>query len=242
MSNYLLAIDQGTSSSRTVVYNAQATVVASAQQEFPQIYPQPGWVEHDPEAIWESVVAVTRKAMTDAGVSAGEIAGIGITNQRETTLIWHRASGKCIHNAIVWQDRRTADYCEGLRATGVEQDVSNKTGLRLDPYFSASKIRWILDNVANAVFVFWIPARPLNEKELAEQEKHEIMHENWRVSKILPWLCLAAVCFTYINIGGYYTYIELAAFADGISQDWTGPVLTWSSFFDPRVLTPSPSF
>ena len=150
MSNYLLAIDQGTSSSRTIVYDLRATVVASAQQEFPQIYPQPGWVEHDPEAIWESVVAVTRKALTDAGISAGEIAGIGITNQRETTLIWDRTSGQCIHNAIVWQDRRTADYCEGLRASGVEQDVSEKTGLRLDPYFSASKIRWILDNVTNA--------------------------------------------------------------------------------------------
>ena len=150
MTSYLLAIDQGTSSSRTVVYDARATVIASAQQEFPQIYPQPGWVEHDPEAIWESVLAVSRKAMTDAGVAAGEIAGIGITNQRETTLIWDRASGKCIHNAIVWQDRRTADYCEGLRASGVEQDVSDKTGLRLDPYFSASKIRWILDNVAHA--------------------------------------------------------------------------------------------
>ena len=150
MSNYLLAIDQGTSSSRTVIYDAQATVVASAQQEFPQIYPQPGWVEHDPEAIWESVVAVTRKAMKDASISASEIAGIGITNQRETTLIWDRTSGQCIHNAIVWQDRRTADYCESLSARGLEQDVSDKTGLRLDPYFSASKISWILDNVANA--------------------------------------------------------------------------------------------
>ena len=156
MSNYLLAIDQGTSSSRTVIYDPQASVVASAQQEFPQEYPSPGWVEHDPEAIWDSVVAVTRKALADAGVSAKEIAGIGITNQRETTLIWDRDTGKCIYNAIVWQDRRTADVCEGLRARGLETDVSDKTGLRLDPYFSASKVAWILDNVADA-------------RELAEQ-------------------------------------------------------------------------
>ncbi len=150
MNKYLLAIDQGTSSSRSIVYDAQASVVASAQQEFPQEFPQPGWVEHDPEAIWDSVLAVTRKAIANAGVSAREIAAIGITNQRETTLIWDRRSGKCIHHAIVWQDRRTADYCEGLRARGVETDVSSKTGLRLDPYFSASKIAWILDNVADA--------------------------------------------------------------------------------------------
>jgi glycerol kinase len=156
MDKYLLAIDQGTSSSRTVIYDAQASVVASAQQEFPQEYPSPGWVEHDPEAIWDSVVAVTRKALADAGVSAKEIAGIGITNQRETTLIWDRDTGKCIHNAIVWQDRRTADFCEGLRARGLEENVSDKTGLRLDPYFSASKVAWILDNVADA-------------RELAEQ-------------------------------------------------------------------------
>jgi len=150
MSKYLLAIDQGTSSSRTVVYDERATVVASAQQEFPQIYPKPGWVEHDPEAIWDSVVAVTRKALADGGVSAKDIAGIGITNQRETTLIWDRDTGKCIHPAIVWQDRRTADYCAALRARGLEQNVSDKTGLRLDPYFSASKIAWILDNVEGA--------------------------------------------------------------------------------------------
>lgn len=150
MNRYLLAIDQGTSSSRTIVYDSKASVVASAQQEFPQEYPQPGWVEHDPEAIWKSVVSVTRKAVADAGVSPKEIAAIGITNQRETILIWDRETGKCIHHAIVWQDRRTADYCEALRSRGAEQTVSEKTGLRLDPYFSASKIAWILDNVADA--------------------------------------------------------------------------------------------
>lgn len=149
-SKYLLAIDQGTSSSRAIIYDDAVSVVASAQQEFPQEYPQPGWVEHDPEAIWNSVVAVMRDAIAEARLSAQEIAAIGITNQRETTLIWDRETGHCIHHAIVWQDRRTADYCEHLRSRGLEQSVSKKTGLRLDPYFSASKIAWILDNVTGA--------------------------------------------------------------------------------------------
>lgn len=145
---YLLAIDQGTSSSRAVIYNQDAQAVASAQQEFPQEYPQPGWVEHDPEAIWKSVITVTRDALGDAGEII--VSGLGITNQRETTLIWDRDSGQCIHNAIVWQDRRTAEYCRDLKATGVEPSVAAKTGLRLDPYFSATKIVWILDNVDGA--------------------------------------------------------------------------------------------
>ncbi|NIV17344.1 MAG: glycerol kinase GlpK [Woeseiaceae bacterium] len=147
MSRYLLAIDQGTSSSRAVVYGHDASVLASAQQEFPQIYPQPGWVEHDPEAIWASVQSVMRQAMTDVGASAADITAIGITNQRETTLIWDRDSGRCVHNAIVWQDRRTAGTCDVLKRKGAEDLVIGKTGLRLDPYFSATKIAWILDNV-----------------------------------------------------------------------------------------------
>ncbi len=147
---YLLAIDQGTSSSRTVVYDHRTSVIASAQQEFPQHYPKPGWVEHDPEDIWESVQSVTRKAMTTAGASAADISGIGITNQRETTLIWDRKSGRCIHNAIVWQDRRTASQCAALKEQGAEESIIRKTGLRLDPYFSATKIGWILDNVEGA--------------------------------------------------------------------------------------------
>ena len=144
---FLLAIDQGTSSSRTVIYDHDARVVASAQQEFPQIYPQPGWVEHDPEAIWESVTSVTGGAMRKAGAAAADISAIGITNQRETTLIWDRETGECVYNAIVWQDRRTADYCQALKDDGLEAVVTEKTGLRLDPYFSGSKITWILDNV-----------------------------------------------------------------------------------------------
>ncbi len=144
----LLAIDQGTSSSRAVVYDAALDPVASAQQEFPQLYPQPGWVEHDPEAIWGSVTAVVRDALAKAGADANRVRGIGITNQRETTVLWDRATGRPVANAIVWQDRRTADACESLRKDGVEPAVSAKTGLRLDPYFSATKIAWLLDNVA----------------------------------------------------------------------------------------------
>ena len=144
---FLLAIDQGTSSSRTVIYDHDARVVASDQQEFPQLYPKPGWVEHDPEAIWSSVTAVTRVALDKAGASAADISAIGITNQRETTIIWDRETGEPVYNAIVWQDRRTAAYCQSLQADGVEAIVSEKTGLRLDPYFSGTKVAWILDNV-----------------------------------------------------------------------------------------------
>ena len=145
---YLMAIDQGTSSSRTVVFDSHATVIASAQQEFPQEYPQPGWVEHDPEAIWESVIRVTCDAL--AKVGNVKIEGLGITNQRETTLLWDRDTGQCIHHAIVWQDRRTAGYCQQLKEQGAEEVVSAKTGLRLDPYFSATKIVWMLENVVGA--------------------------------------------------------------------------------------------
>ncbi len=146
----LLAIDQGTSSSRAVIYDFSTAVIASAQQEFPQIYPQAGWVEHDPEAIWSSVQDVTRQAIQKSGATAADIAAVGITNQRETTLIWDRKTGQCIHNAIVWQDRRTASTCEQLRRDGAEEQVIEKTGLRLDPYFSATKIAWLLDNVTGA--------------------------------------------------------------------------------------------
>ena len=144
---FLLAIDQGTSSSRTVIYDHEARAVASEQQEFPQIYPQPGWVEHDPEAIWNSVRDVTRGALQKAGASAADITAIGITNQRETTVIWDRETGKPVYNAIVWQDRRTADYCQVKKQQGLEAEVTEKTGLRLDPYFSGTKVAWILDNV-----------------------------------------------------------------------------------------------
>ncbi|MEL7185608.1 MAG: glycerol kinase GlpK [Pseudomonadota bacterium] len=146
MSRQILAIDQGTSSSRAVLFDESMTVAASAQQEFPQIYPKPGWVEHDPEAIWASV----RSTVAETMARAGDVAGIGITNQRETTLIWDRDSGECIYNAIVWQDRRTAEYCRQLAGDGHEATVAAKTGLRLDPYFSATKVAWLLDNVEGA--------------------------------------------------------------------------------------------
>ena len=147
---YLLAIDQGTSSSRSVIYDERANVITSAQQEFRQIYPEPGWVEHDPEEIWASVVNTMRQAFGEAGVSIRDIAGIGITNQRETTLVWDRRSGECVYNAIVWQDRRTAAYCRELGERVSADTLAGKTGLRLDPYFSATKVAWILGNVEGA--------------------------------------------------------------------------------------------
>jgi glycerol kinase len=148
--DYLIALDQGTTSTRAIVFDARLAPVATAQQEFRQIFPAPGWVEHDPEDIWGTSVATVREAMAKAGLAAQDIAGIGITNQRETTLVWDRASGKPIHNAIVWQDRRTADRCAALRRERHEALVSDKTGLLLDPYFSATKIAWMLDHVAGA--------------------------------------------------------------------------------------------
>ena len=147
---HLIAIDQGTTSTRAMVFDEKLAAVAVAQQELRQIYPAPGWVEHDPEDIWSAVVATVREAMAKAGVGADDIVGIGITNQRETTIVWDRETGKPIHNAIVWQDRRTADACAALRAAGREPTIREKTGLLLDPYFSATKIAWLLDNVSGA--------------------------------------------------------------------------------------------
>jgi hypothetical protein len=143
----LIAIDQGTTSTRAIVFDAELRPLATAQQELHQIYPAPGEVEHDPEEIWSAVVTTVRAAMTQSRIGAKDVAGIGITNQRETVVIWDRQSGRPIHNAIVWQDRRTADYCEALRRSGHEPDIARKTGLLIDPYFSASKIAWLLDHV-----------------------------------------------------------------------------------------------
>ncbi|MGW9331204.1 glycerol kinase GlpK [Bosea sp. NPDC055594] len=146
----ILAIDQGTTSSRAILFDAQLRPVTSAQQEFVQHYPASGWVEHEPEDLWESTLAVCREALVQAGAGAGEVAAIGITNQRETTLLWDRRTGAAIHRAIVWQDRRTAERCAALEAQGHGGLVAARTGLRLDPYFSGSKIAWILDNVPGA--------------------------------------------------------------------------------------------
>jgi glycerol kinase len=150
MASYIIAIDQGTTSSRAIVFDETLAPVASDQREFRQIYPQPGWVEHDPEEIWQSVIATVRGAMQKAGIAARDVAALGITNQRETAVVWDRETGAPIHNAIVWQDRRTADACAGLRQSGHEAEISTRTGLLLDPYFSATKIAWMLEHVPGA--------------------------------------------------------------------------------------------
>lgn len=150
MSRYLLAIDQGTTSSRAIVFDARGTQVAVAQQEFHQYFPRDGWVEHDAVEIWDSTLAVCREALDKAGVQASALAGIGITNQRETTVVWDRETGEPIHHAIVWQDRRTASLCTKLKSDGHEALVVERTGLLIDPYFSATKVAWLLDNVEGA--------------------------------------------------------------------------------------------
>lgn len=150
MSNYVLAIDQGTTSSRAILFDGTHVPIATAQKEFEQHFPQSGWVEHDPEDIWETTLSMCREAIAKAGATAGEIAAIGITNQRETTVVWDRENGRPIHRAIVWQDRRTADACKELKNAGHEPKVAARTGLLLDPYFSATKVAWILDNVDGA--------------------------------------------------------------------------------------------
>src|ERR1700744_3089828 len=148
--SFVLAIDLGTTSSRAMVFRADLSVAAMAQAEFPQHFPASGWVEHDPEDIWNSTVATCREALKQVGLGARDIAAIGITNQRETTLVWNRATGKAIHNAIVWQDRRTADICARLKGEGFEPVITARTGLIIDPYFSGTKVAWILDHVAGA--------------------------------------------------------------------------------------------
>jgi glycerol kinase len=146
MASYILALDQGTSSSRAILFDREGASVAQAGFEFPQIYPQPGWVSHDPQAIWNSQINSVNKLLADTRTPVGEIAAIGITNQRETTIIWDRATGKAINDAVVWQCRRTADICEDLRKRGLEQEVRQRTGLLIDAYFSGTKVRWLLDN------------------------------------------------------------------------------------------------
>lgn len=145
--SYILAIDQGTTSTRAILFDGQMQVAGRAQQEFPQYFPQAGWVEHDPEDLWNSTIETCRKVMAELDITATDIAAIGITNQRETTVVWDRKTGKAIHNAIVWQDRRTTSICETLRSAGHEPMISQQTGLLLDPYFSGTKLSWILDLV-----------------------------------------------------------------------------------------------
>lgn len=150
MPAYLLAIDQGTTSSRAILFDRQANIVAVAQQEFTQHFPEDGWIEHDAEDIWRSVESTSRQVLVQAGIGVDDVAGIGITNQRETTLLWDRHTGEVLHRAIVWQDRRTADFCQRLRDAGHAEMVQARTGLLIDPYFSATKLAWLLEHVEGA--------------------------------------------------------------------------------------------
>ena len=150
MANYILSLDQGTTSSRAIIFDHSGSIVSLAQREFTQYYPSPGHVEHDPGEIWSTQVGVATEAMIKAGLAPKDIAAIGITNQRETTIVWDRRTGKPIHNAIVWQDRRTSAYCDELKDAGHSKMIQEKTGLIIDAYFSATKIKWLLDNVAGA--------------------------------------------------------------------------------------------
>jgi glycerol kinase len=150
MPDHILAIDQGTTSSRAIVFTKRLAIAGAAQREFRQYFPKPGWVEHDPEEIWQSVVSTCRAAIRKAGIKPADIAALGITNQRETAVVWNRKTGKPIHRAIVWQDRRTAGMCEGLRRAGHEIEITARSGLLIDPYFSGTKISWLLDHVKGA--------------------------------------------------------------------------------------------
>lgn len=150
MKEFILALDQGTTSSRAIIFDRNGLPVASAQKEFTQFYPKPGWVEHDPDEIWSTQAGIALEAITKAGLESADIAAIGITNQRETTVVWNRITGKPVYNAIVWQDRRAADFCDKLKSEGLGSKILKKTGLIIDAYFSATKIRWILDNVKDA--------------------------------------------------------------------------------------------
>ncbi|WP_404470689.1 glycerol kinase GlpK [Vreelandella venusta] len=150
MTSFILAIDQGTTSSRAILFDRQGQIAAVAQQEFPQHFPEDGWIEHNPEDIWETVLATCKEVLVKANISASQVDGVGITNQRETTIVWDRKTGKPLYNAIVWQDRRTSELCQALRDQGHTEEVQAKTGLLIDPYFSATKLAWILDNVEGA--------------------------------------------------------------------------------------------
>ncbi|MBC7614744.1 MAG: glycerol kinase, partial [Pedobacter sp.] len=150
MSQYILSLDQGTTSSRAIIFDKKGEVIAVAQKEFTQIFPQSGWVEHDALEIWSSQASVAAEATIKAGINGKNIAAMGITNQRETVIVWDKNTGKPIYNAIVWQDRRTASFCDTLKEAGKEEMIRNKTGLLIDAYFSATKIKWILDHVPNA--------------------------------------------------------------------------------------------
>ena len=150
MAKYMMALDAGTTSNRCILFNEKGEICSVAQEEFTQYYPQPGWVEHDAKEIWHTQLSVARQAMEKLGVTAADIAGIGITNQRETTIVWDRETGMPIYHAIVWQCRRTSEYCDSLKERGLVDKIRENTGLVIDAYFSATKVKWILDNVEGA--------------------------------------------------------------------------------------------
>ena len=150
MPKYILSFDQGTTSSRAILFDHEGQIHATSQKEFTQIFPKAGWVEHDPLEIWSTQMGVATEAISMKGLSIDDVAAIGITNQRETTVVWNKTTGQPIYNAIVWQDRRTADFCDSLKDKGLAQKIQEKTGLVIDAYFSGSKVKWILDNVAGA--------------------------------------------------------------------------------------------
>src|SRR4030095_16614493 len=150
MPQFILSFDQGTTSSRSIIFNEKGNIVSTAQKEFTQIFPRPGWVEHDPAEIWSTQLGTAAEAITKTSLTVQDIAAIGITNQRETTVVWNRRSGKPVYNAIVWQDRRTASYCDELKRQGHAYAIQTKTGLVIDAYFSATKLKWILDNTTGA--------------------------------------------------------------------------------------------
>ncbi|MCF0167129.1 MAG: glycerol kinase, partial [Bacteroidales bacterium] len=150
MSQYILALDQGTSSSRAIVFDHKGDICSVAQKEFTQYFPKPGWVEHDPKEIWSSEASVIAEAITRIGINGKDLAAIGITNQRETTIIWDAETGEPVYNAIVWQDRRTSEFCDTLKEKGLTEKIREKTGLIIDAYFSGTKVRWILENVPGA--------------------------------------------------------------------------------------------
>ena len=150
MKKFILSLDQGTTSSRAIVFDCNGDTISTALKEFTQIYPEPGLVEHDPSEIWATQSGVALEAISIAGISSDDVAAIGITNQRETIVVWDRRTGKPVYNAIVWQDRRTADLCDQLKQGGYSRMIQQKTGLVIDAYFSATKVKWILDNVKGA--------------------------------------------------------------------------------------------
>jgi len=214
---YVLALDQGTTSSRAIIFNHEGRVVASSNQEFPQIYPRPAWVEHNPEDIWSSQLAVAQKVLKDAGLSASNIAAIGITNQRETTVVWEKATGNPVMNAIVWQDRRTAGICDQLKAEGWEPKIREKTGLVIDAYFSGTKVKWMLDNITG-----------LRERA----ERGEVLFGN--VDTYLIWRLTGG----RVHVTDYSNASRTMLF-NIHTLDWDDEIL--SRFGVPRAMLPKPS-